>query len=77
MTATEKRDFGNVRKLPSGNWQARYRGPDGRDHRAPTTFVRRGHAERWLLRERDAMTPKARQRYDLIADVIDSTLATL
>jgi hypothetical protein len=30
-----------------------------------------------LLRERDAMTPKARQRYDRIADVIDSTLATL
>ena len=67
MTATEKRDFGNVRKLPSGNWQARYRGPDGRDHRAPTTFVRRGHAERWLLRERDAIsegrwvTPERRQ----------------
>src|SRR5688500_18001150 len=40
--------FGNTRKLPSGRWQARYTGPDGRTHRAHTTFDTKGDAEVWL-----------------------------
>lgn len=44
-------DFGNTRKLPSGNWQARYRGPDGRTHRGHTTFSTRGMARGWLVDE--------------------------
>ncbi|MBV1856649.1 tyrosine-type recombinase/integrase [Catellatospora tritici] len=43
-----KRRFGRVRKLPSGRYQARYRGPDGQDHPAPTTFANKREAERFL-----------------------------
>jgi integrase len=48
MTPTKKRRFGRVRKLPSGRWQVRYRGPDGADHPAPTTFAAKRDAERFL-----------------------------
>lgn len=49
-----KRYFGNVRKLPSGRFQARYTGPDGRPYAArtpegrPLTFDTQGDAEAWL-----------------------------
>ena len=43
-----KSGFGNIRKLPSGRYQARYTGPDAREHRAPVTFVSKGHANAWL-----------------------------
>ncbi len=43
-----KRRFGRVRRLPSGRWQARYKGPDSIDRPAPSTFATRGDAERWL-----------------------------
>lgn len=43
-----KRRFGRVRKLPSGRYQARYRGPDGQDHPAPITFTGKRDAERYL-----------------------------
>lgn len=48
------RYFGGVRKLPSGRYQARYVGPDGRRHPArkenggPLTFDTKGDAESWL-----------------------------
>ncbi|MEV5825211.1 site-specific integrase [Spirillospora sp. NPDC052242] len=42
------RRFGNVRKLPSGRYQASYPGPDGRRRNAPKTFARKGDAERFL-----------------------------
>ncbi|MGI5166399.1 tyrosine-type recombinase/integrase [Spirillospora sp. CA-253888] len=49
-----KRRFGRVRQLPSGRWQARYPGPDGRDHNAPHTFGTKREAEQWLtLKEAD------------------------
>jgi integrase len=41
-------DFGSVRKLPSGKWQARYIGPDGLRRAAPTTFSTKASALRWL-----------------------------
>ena len=43
-----KRRFGRVRRLPSGRWQARYKGPDGIDRPAPSTFATKGDAEWWL-----------------------------
>jgi integrase len=43
-----KRRFGRVRKLPSGQYQARYPGPDGIDRPAPQTFKTKGDAEIWL-----------------------------
>ncbi|GAB2575726.1 site-specific integrase [Streptomyces capparidis] len=51
--AGKKRRFGRVRKLPSGRWQARYRGPDGIDHPAPHTFGTKKEAERWLAKKED------------------------
>jgi integrase len=42
------RGFGSVRQLPSKRWQARYRGPDGRVHKAPRTFETKRSAEQWL-----------------------------
>ena len=43
-----KRRFGRVRRLPSGRWQARYKGPEGIDRPAPRTFAFKTDAERWL-----------------------------
>ena len=43
-----KRRFGRVRELPSGRWQARYKGPDGTDRPAPRTFDSKTSADRWL-----------------------------
>src|SRR5262245_57014982 len=45
-----KRRFGRVRELPSGRWQARYKGPDGIDRPAPQTFARKVGAEKWLVK---------------------------
>jgi hypothetical protein len=42
MAAKRKRRFGTIRELPSGRWQARYRGP------APHTFSRQREANQWL-----------------------------
>jgi integrase len=53
-TAQGKRQFGNIRKLPSGRYQARYTGPDGhmyaaqRDNGGALTFQTRGDAQDWL-----------------------------
>lgn len=43
-----KRDFGTVRRLPSGRWQARYRKVDGALATAPTTFITRALAAAFL-----------------------------
>src|SRR5580658_4927763 len=44
-----KRDFGAVRQLPSGRWQAKYRHPrTNRFVTAPSTFAMRRGADRWL-----------------------------
>ncbi|OLT46940.1 hypothetical protein BJF85_00250 [Saccharomonospora sp. CUA-673] len=49
-----KRYFGSVRELPSGRFQARYQGPDGRTYNArtpegrPLTFDTYGDADAWL-----------------------------
>jgi integrase len=47
-----KRDWGRIRQLPSGRWQARYPGPDGRLRSAPHTFERKGDASNWLADKR-------------------------
>lgn len=46
--AGKRRDWGRVRQLPSGRWQARYPGPDGRLRAAPATFDTRKLATSWL-----------------------------
>lgn len=47
----EQRRFGRVRRLPSGRFQARYLGPDGKDRPAPGTFATKTEAEVWLARK--------------------------
>ncbi|MGW2281151.1 tyrosine-type recombinase/integrase [Streptomyces sp. NPDC001770] len=46
--AAKKRQFGRVRRLPSGRYQARYLGPDGIDRPAPQTFRTKRDADDWL-----------------------------
>ncbi len=50
--AGKRRDFGRVRQLPSGRWQARYPGPDGTLRPAPMTFERKKDASDWLATKR-------------------------
>jgi hypothetical protein len=50
--ATKRSTCGSIRKLPSGNIQARFTGPDGVKHLAPRTFFTRGDAEAWLAQAR-------------------------
>lgn len=46
--------WGRLRKLPSGRWQARYPGPDGKTYSArtqddkPLTFFTKTDARTWL-----------------------------
>lgn len=47
--ARPRRSFGSIRKLPSGNHQASYPGPDEHRYTAPTTFDSKMDAEAWLL----------------------------
>ncbi len=63
-----KRIFGNIRKLPSGRWQARFTAPDGTTVKAPTTFATKARASDWL----------ALQHADLIRhDWVDPALGSL
>ena len=48
MPGRKTRSFGSIRKLPSGRWQARYRGSDGLLRSAPHTFASKADASRWL-----------------------------
>lgn len=56
---TGKRTFGNVRRLPSGRYQARYTGPDGATYTGrsaegrPLTFDSRQYADAYLSRVDD------------------------
>lgn len=44
--------FGQIEKLPSGRYRARYRGPDGERHNAPHTFDTLTDARAWLTERR-------------------------
>jgi integrase len=46
--ASKRRDWGRIRQLKSGRWQARYPGPDGLLRPADNTFETRKDAARWL-----------------------------
>jgi integrase len=45
-----RREYGNVRRLPSGRWQARYRDRGGRLIPASGTFASKGDAAAWLAK---------------------------
>lgn len=48
LMATKRRQFGNIRQLPSGRWQAKYRLADGTFRNAPETYATKGEAGDWL-----------------------------
>lgn len=47
-TRRRPKGSGRVRQLPSGRWQARFTGPDGRSRPAPQTFDTKLDASAWL-----------------------------
>lgn len=53
-SAVKREAWGRLRKLPSGRWQARYPGPDGKTYSArtdddkPLTFLTKTDARTWL-----------------------------
>ncbi|KJY23284.1 site-specific integrase [Streptomyces sp. NRRL S-98] len=53
--AGKRRQFGRVRKLPSGRYQARYLGPDGQVRPAPETFRTKRDADDWLADQQTEM----------------------
>ena len=52
MTAQPRREFGQVDRLPSGRYRARFTGPDGRRISAPHTFTTRREAAEFLAKTR-------------------------
>lgn len=48
-TSARRRRFGQITRLPSGRFRARYTGPDTALHNGPTTFEAREDAEAWLV----------------------------
>lgn len=65
--AGDKRGFGQIVRLPSKRYRARYMGPDAHRHNAPMTFESREDAEAWLAGERrklsrDEWTPPRKLR---------------
>ena len=46
---SKRRRFGNIRKLPSGRYQASFPAPNGKRQNAPHTFRTRTDADRWLV----------------------------
>jgi len=51
MAPKKRRRFGEVSKLPSGKYRARYVGPDGGRHSAAYTFVSDRDADLWLAEQ--------------------------
>lgn len=50
-----QRIFGTIETLPSGRYRAKYAGPDGKRHSAPTTFIRKSDASGWLATQEAAI----------------------
>lgn len=53
---SRKRAFGEVTRLPSGRFRARYTGPDRHRYSAPITFTARIDAEAWLIAQDRAIS---------------------
>lgn len=51
--------YGSIRKLPSGKFQARVTGPDGRMVSAPQTYRTKGDANAWIAKARTEMSSGA------------------
>jgi integrase len=58
MPTRDKRSFGNIRRLPSKRYQARFTAPDGSYITAPKTFAAKIDAEGWLADRRREIDAK-------------------
>lgn len=56
--ASKRRQFGRIRKLPSGRYQARYLDPTGILRPAPETFESKADADDWLAEMQTAIRKK-------------------
>lgn len=56
MPMTGRRSFGQITRLPSKRYRARFTGPDGRLYNAPTTYLTKLDAEAWLTDQRRAIS---------------------
>ncbi len=85
-TTHPRRTWGQIRRLPSGNYQASYSGPDGCRYTADTTYTTRTRAEGWLADERRLIenrewkppavrAEEARAKAIMLADYADDWLA--
>src|SRR6478672_11768204 len=53
--------FGSVDQRASGRYRARYIGPDGQRHQAPTLFVTKAEARAWLALRQSEIIRRAWQ----------------
>jgi integrase len=70
---TARRQFGSIRPLPSGRYQARYTDPAGVTRKAPVTFDARIDAEAWLPPAENAVAKPSATTFGAYAE---SWLAT-
>lgn len=63
----ERRDFGYIRKLPSGRYQATFVGPDLARHKAPVTFEVKDAAVVWLRNEKRLIDDAAADEVDWVS----------
>jgi len=63
--AKSRNSWGAIRKLPSGRFQARWRGSDRRVSTAPVTFSTRSEAQRFLSKTRTEIEDGTWKRIDL------------
>ena len=79
---SKRRQFGSIRRLPSGRWQARYRDPltGQRWVPAPTTFASKGDASRWLAALEsggvDPVVAREQRRGERLGQYADEWIAT-
>jgi integrase len=75
----KRRHFGSVRRLASGRYQVRYRGPDGLARAGERTFAMKGEADRYLLEVEHALHRGAwadpKQRGQTLASYADEWLS--
>lgn len=63
----DRRDFGTIRKLPSGRYQATFVGPDLARHKAPVTFEVKDAAVVWLRNEKRLIDDAAADEVDWVS----------
>jgi integrase len=72
-----RRSFGMIDKLPSGNFRARYTGPDGKRHQAPAPFALKTEAGNWLAEQQSTIARGQWVPPELVKARLDAEAAAL